>query len=276
VVVSKTLFDDFGMTLLEMAGRMPALTDLVIDHDGAVQEKLTVATEEDPDADLSDIGLPHCGQLKDLHSDSLTRLSMSMLGGWPEGNTLRLVGLPALRTCQLIGQPDVPMKVCIDAASFEGAPQLQSLRLYFDAALQLQRGSFQQLNALTSLTVVGCGLRSVPAEVASLSATLCVLDLSCNDQLQIDAAAVATVLCCTRLQTLGLYKPEVSRWHHRLPSAWQRIEQHIQREGYAPAQYSPESLMHRGLLHLADAFRAQHGRGLNAVVTEEQCNKYLT
>ncbi len=101
MVVSKVLFDDFGISLLQAVGRLPALTDLVIDHDGAVQEKRTEATQEDPDADLSNNGLPHCDVLEDLRSDSLTRLSMAMLGGWPEGNTLRLVGLPELRACQL-------------------------------------------------------------------------------------------------------------------------------------------------------------------------------
>ena len=273
MIVSKVLFDDFGISLLQVVGRLPALTDLVIDHDGAVQEKRTVATEEDPDADLSNSGLPHCDELEDLHSDSLTRLSMAMLGGDPEGNILRLVGLPELRACQLFGRPDMPMNVTIDAASFQGAPQLQSLRLYYDEGLQLQPGCFQHLTALTALALAGCGLGSVPAEVASLSATLCVLDLSCNDRLQVDAAAVATIVCCSRLQTLGLYKPDISAWELELPGAWQQIEQHMQHEGYAPAQHSPQSLMH--LLHLADAFRAQHGRVLNVVVTEEQCENFL-
>ncbi len=165
------------------------------------------------------------------------------------------------------------MNVTIDAESFQGAPQLQSLRLYYDEGLQLQPGCFQHLTALTALALAGCGLRSVPAEVALLSATVCVLDLSCNDQLQVDAAAVATILCCSQLRTLGLYKPDISDWEHELPGAWQQIQQHMQHQGYAPVQHSKQSLMH--LLHLSDAFRAQHGRGLNVAVTEDQCERYL-
>ncbi len=144
-----------------------------------------------------------------------------MTGGAPEGDsTLRLVGLPELRSCELSGQPNGAMNISIDAACIAGAPRLQSLRLHFDKTLRLRPGSLQQLTALTSLSLLECGLRSVPAEVASLSATLRVLDLSHNARLQFDVASVVTILRCGRLEKLGVYKPDIGVWNDMPPAVW--------------------------------------------------------
>ncbi len=159
------------------------------------------------------------------------------------------------------------MSMCVDGASFAGAPRLQSLCLQWDDIMVLQNGCLQQLTAVTSLSLVGCGLRSIPADVAALSATLCVLDLSRNDNLQLDNAGVATILCCSRLKTFALYKPGISEWEDRLGLSWRRIEQHILREGYIPVQFSEQSLTN--LLRLSSLFRAQHSRELDICLSFE-------
>ena len=76
VVVRRVPFDDFGQSLLDVVGQLPALTDLVIDHDGPVTEKRTAAIhlDDEDDPSLGDHGMPHCDQLTRLRSDSLTRL----------------------------------------------------------------------------------------------------------------------------------------------------------------------------------------------------------
>ena len=153
-------------------------------------------------------GLPRCRELADLHSRSLTRLRVDVLSDLEGDNTLRLVGLPELRCCQLRNGVGLglrsPLSLCIDAMSFRGAPHLESLRIRNDEGLQLQNGSLEALTRLTCLTLERCGLRSVPAGVAALGATLRVLDLDSNARLQLDEAGVAAILQCSRLTTLGL------------------------------------------------------------------------
>lgn len=167
------------------------------------------------------------------------------------------------------------MNISINAASFAGAPRLQSLRLHFDAALRLQAGSLQQLTALTSLSLLECGLRSVPVEVASLSATLRVLDLSHNARLQLDVASVVTILRCGQLEKLGVYKPDIGVWNDMPPAVWPLLEQHM-RQGafYLPSPLCSQSV--QNLLSLTDVFCAQHGHGLHVVVTECQYRKHLS
>ena len=188
-----------------------------------------------------------------------------MFGGPAEGNTLRLEGLPELRTLTLNGIIGVPANMIVNAASFRGAPKLQALRLRSDAGLEMQAGSLQQLTALTALTLEDCGLRSVPADLASLSATLCVLDLSNNDHLQVEAATVDSICGCSQLRTLALYKRDISEWQDDLAhSAWREIRRHTGETGYIPAQFSSESLAQ--LVRLPSAFRKQHGRDLDVIL----------
>ena len=236
--------------------RLPALVDLTIRY----------LDQQEGDSPGDGHGLPRCQELAELHSRSLTRLRVDLFGDPDSDNTLRLAGLPELQSCQIrnglgLGSRN-PVNLCVDAASFRGAPQLRSLRFKYDSGLQLQAGSLEQLTRLTSLTVEWCCLRSVPAGVAALAPNLRVLDVTGNAPLQLDEAEVAAILQCSRLTTLGLYKSNISQWQYKLgQDFWQPIAQHLHREGYTPAQYSMESMWH--LMRLPSAFRERHGRDLS-------------
>ncbi len=239
------LFDDRGAMLLETIQHLPALAELSISFKGYADSLVWPVSDAH--------GLPHCQQLAALHSRSLTRLDVQMRGGPVEGNTLRLVDLRELRSCTLRGFTGRPANICLDATSFQGAPKLQDL--------QLQDGSLQQLTALTALSLSGCGLRSVPAGVASFSATLCVLDLSDNGPLQVDAAAVDSLCGCSQLQILGLYKNDILEWKDVLGhAAWPVVQRQMDQQGYVPAQFSSESVVQ--LMRLPSVFRERHGRDL--------------
>ena len=193
------------MALLSTVQHLPALTDFSI-----------IGRHADFDlylkSPVSDVnGLPRCQELAALHSSSLTQLRLWMLDSSMDDNLLRLEGLPRLRSFQLRGEPEYgTLSMSIDAASFKGAPQLELLHLQDDADLELQDGCLQQLTALTALKLIACDFGEIPTEVASVSMTLCVLNLSLNDHLQLDDAAVKTVLTCSALQKLGLHKDRLS------------------------------------------------------------------
>ena len=260
-MVRNVLFEDRGATLISAVQLLPDLADLDISCE--YYEMVDV------DAHASDgKGLPRCAELAGLHSRSLTRLSVFMLDGPAEGNTLRLSGLPQLQSCEIITGPDTPLHIRCDAARFQEVPQLRSLCVHNDVALDLQPRSLVRLTALTSLTLRGCGLRSVPADVASLSGTLRDLDLSNNDPMQIDDAAVASVVQCVQFRKLCVRKLPgdiLIRWRSKLSrNTWQPIERLIEEEGYCPAQWSEESV--RLLVQLPSAFRARHGRDLRIIV----------
>ena len=247
------LFSDRGATLLWTVQKLPALTELRIVKEGQTA---------DLDAPVSDShGLPGCNELAQLRSCSLTQLTLWLLGGPPEGETLRLSGLPELRSCLLVGDRQLPPNIRIDAASFQGTPQLQDLHVNGDAGFQLQPGSLGQLSVLTSLTLMECGLRSVPTDIASLGATLCQLDLSHNSRMQFDADAVSSILQCSSLVHISLYKSDIVAWERMLGNTWQQVEQHMAEEGFVPALFSMNSL--KNLMYLPDAFRVRHGRALH-------------
>jgi len=257
--------EDHGTALIWTVARLPALLDLTMRfHDISMNAE---------DAANDGLGLPRCQELANLHSRSLTRLRVDMLGSSADaGNTLRLVGLPELRSCQLRGGWPSPC-LRIDSASFKGARQLQSLSVRRFPECQLQHDSLGQLTGLTFLTISGCMLRSVPAAlVASLSATLCILDLSFNDCLQLDGAAVAAVLQCNQLTPLGLYKPGAGKWHFH-PDVREALARHHEEEGYTKAHYSVESVRH--MMQLPLAFYKTHARDLMVCVTDEEHNKHI-
>ena len=218
-------------------------------------------------ATTTNLGMPWCSDLAELRSRSLTRLHVSMFGGPLEGNTLRLVGLPELRVLSVLGLPGVPMHMRIDTASFAGAPKLLSLHIREDEALQLEPGSLPQLTALTSLRVLRCGIRSFPAaDVASLSATLVELDLSSNS-VEIDGAAVASILQCSGLSTLGFRSADIQHWGDKESgSVRDRVMRQIEEQGFFPIQMSLKSLSR--LMQLPMAFHARHGRQLHVCVRE--------
>ncbi len=247
VHVRRTRFEDRGAALMWTVQRLPALLDLeILDYD---------ETEGSRRLRSEDNGMPWCSELAELRSRSLTRLAVHMLGGLAEGNTLRLVGLPELRALELRGEPGVPSNMCIERSSFAGAPQLHSLAVHTDEALQLEPGSLSQLTALTSLKLTRCGLRSVPADVTLLIANLCELDLSSNG-IAFDASFVASVLECGRLRTLAFRS-----------TSYYGMDVQLARQGFVPIQMSLESLQR--LMQLPLTFYRRHGRELHVCVTED-------
>ena len=252
VIVDNVLFQDRGATLLRTVQMLPVLTDLSIDFQGEVSKLRAPVSDSN--------GLSRCQELAQLRSRSLTDLKVWMLGGPPDGNTLRLSGLPALRSCILITEPTMRAHMRIDAKSFRGLSQLHCLCLHGDEGVQLQDANLKQLSGVTSLALRQCGLRSVPASIASLS-MLCELDLGHNPRMPIDRAAVATIVQCSSLRAIGLSRPSIAKWEDSLGPAWQRVEQDMAREGITPAQFDESELTH--LLHLPFAFRARHGWDLH-------------
>ena len=216
VTVTSVLFEDWAASLISAVQQLPALKSFDIAHDGGIDDV------EEPLSDKN--GLPHCQQLAALRSHSLTKLRVCMLGSPQLGNTLRLIGLPELRSCELVGEMFQPLNMRIDAASFQGTPMLEELRLWGDEGLELQPGSLAQLTGLTALAIKGCGLRTVPEDVASVSATLRQLDLSSNDRLQISHVGMASILCCSHLAKLDLTKQDVHHWRSHPQDVWQRVE----------------------------------------------------
>ena len=239
--------------------RLPALQDLdILDGDDPEWER---------DLSRASNGMPWCQELAELRSRSLTQLTINMLGGPAEGKMLRLVGLPKLRALSLSGLPGVPLHMRIDARSFAGTPQLQSLHLREDEALQLAPGSLSQLTALTSLKVLRCGLRSFPAaDVATLSGVLCELDLSGNS-IEVDATAVASIRECGRLSTLGLRSADAIHWEDKIGrDVRRRVMGHMGEQGLHLVQLSLDSL--KLLMQLPVAFFRRHGRELHVCVNE--------
>ena len=266
MILYNELLEDRGATLLWTVQRLPALLDFRIRYYGQIEDL--------PFLVINNRGLPRCKELREVRSRSLLQLRVCMQEDPMEINTLRLGGMPALRSCELIGQPKMPLLLRIDAASFQEVPQLRRLRLEHDEGLQLQPGTLGRLTALTSLTLMGCGLRTVPAEVEALSTTLCELDLSYNHRMQVDDVAIESILKCGQLRKLGLYKPNIAAWKDCLgDGTWQRVERHLDEEGYTPAQYSVDSLSH--MMQLPSAFCKLHGRDLLICITLEDHNKHL-
>ena len=249
VYMLHTLLEDRGAALFKMVQQLPELTTLNVHYDeGDSADEIEIADNN---------GLPRCEELASLHSRSLQWLRVVMLDGPAEGNTLRLRGLPELRTCVLLGHARrSDLHVRIDAASCEGTPKLQELRVEYDDHLQLSDGCFEHLTALTNLTLADCRLQRVPAGVTSLSDTLCVLDLNRNDPLQIDADVITKIVKCSRLTTLSLIKEEVLAWTDSID-----VERDPEQEGYAPAPWNLRSVS--CLMQLPSAFRQQHGRDLD-------------
>ena len=259
VSVYNVLFADLGATLLQTVHLLPVLTHLAIRHRNEVINLLAPVS--------SNHGLPTCKELGQLCSRSLTHIFVDMLGGPPDGNTLKLSGLPELRSATIYGgDPDMPLNLRIDGSSFQGALQLQNLDVENDQGLQLQRGSLQYLSALTSLRLVQCGLSSVPADVALLGGTLRVLDLCHNEDMQVDAIAANNILQCSFLEDIYLFKHSMVQWADSLGNHWQAIEQRMAQVGYTPAQYSMDSV--NQMVKLPDAFNMRHGRRLHVCLDD--------
>ena len=265
--MNDTRFTDRGATLLWTVQHLPALQQLAIVHDTS-----DLGYDQLPRVSGDDNGLPWCEDLASLRSASLTQLIVSMLGGPPDGNTLRLSGLPELRSLNLAGEPDIPLSIRVDAASFRETPRLQSLQIQCDEALQLQPGSLAQLTGLTSLRLSRCDLQSMPADLASVGVSLRDLDLQGND-FQIDAAAVASILQCSQLSKLQLERAGIDDWADELDAdpendVWQAVQAQIDRKGYVPSRFSARSVKH--LMNLPLTFYKLHRRELRVFVTHER------
>ncbi len=263
--MGRVRFDDRGAALIRTVQRLPALVDLSIYYYDWRGGELAIIRDN--------AGLPRCEELAELHSQSLTKLHVSMLGGPGDGSPLRLSGLPELRTCQLCGgygQPDTLLALHVDAASFEGAPLLQSLSVLYDEGLKLDHDSLRHLTSLTSLVLKECGLESIPPDVASLGATLVVLDLSSNCLLQIDDTAVATILHCSRLETLAVCKERFKYWQEGdyTRDAWDQVEEHLGKQGYEPSQFDMDSW--KALMQLPITYSVRHGRHLEICVDNDE------
>ena len=116
---------------------------------------------------------------------------------------------------------------------------MESLCVHYVKTLHPQDGSLGPLTALTSLMLRDCGLRRVPAELTSLSATLCDLELDPSDSTHIDGAGVASIGQCSRLMSVGLHKPGICMgWREQLYDEWWSIKRHM--EGYVPAHWSSQ------------------------------------
>ena len=252
-----TLLADRGVALMRTVQRLPALLDLDIDNYEGLDWSILRAARSIGN------GLPACEELAQLHSRSLTRLRVSMLDARDEDDVLRLSALPELRSCQLLGSETLGGYIQLNPASFQGAPRLQHLYLDSIWALDLQDGSLAPLNALTSLTMTNCAIKKVPTDVASFADTLCELDLGGNEDLQLDSAAAARIVQCSRLRTLGLRKPDISAWGEHICGGWESFEEHMDDVGYTPSLWSPEST--RQLVLLPSAFHMRHGRYLQII-----------
>ncbi len=232
---------------------MPALIDLDVSYEGDTNDM--GYGSRDPS---SPNGLPRCQELAALRSRSLTRLRVCMLDG-PEDNLLRLSGLPALRSLELARRPDWPLNMRIDAASFEGTPQLRSLCVRDDEALHVQECALRQLTALTSQSLVGCGLQLVPLGAALLADTLVELDLSNNEPMELTDNGVVCIVHCSRLRVLNLHKPDkFVKWADKFGSNWPWVQGYMAEEGYHPPTWKSKSI--ERLVQLPSAFRARHGR----------------
>ena len=252
VTVRDTLLAARAAPLFRTIQRLPVLLDLDVNYEGRFRGLYTAASAGD--------GLPRCEELAELHSRTLTRLRVSMLDGQEDGDLLRLSALPELRSCELLGSEHLGGHIVIDAATFCGAPQLKNLCTDTLWELDLQDGSLAHLGALTSLALINCGLLKVPADVAPLRHTLCELDLSDNEHLQIDDAAMACIVQCSRLSMLSICKPDIYAWAGYFYENWESVVRHMHGLHYAPSLWSSESV--RYLVQLPSAFRTQHGRDL--------------
>ncbi len=136
-----------------------------------------------------------------------------------------------------------------------------------DEALHFEPGSLSQLTALTSLKVLRCGLWSFPAaDVASLSATLVELDLSGNS-IDINDAAVASILQCSRLSTLGLRSVNVYACEDKLGGdVRHRVMEQLIEQGFYAVQLSVDTLKH--LMQLPVPFYQRHGRELHVCISD--------
>lgn len=189
-VPDATCWDDHGAAVIKSLLRLPDLRELVLDGKGY------------PSAGA----LPTVCQLAALQSPTLSVLYCSMASSLD--GTLALGALPALVTCELCWITCDSHLMHVTAASFSGAQGITQLTLKFHNELQLEPLCFSTLGMLANISLRGCGLTAVPTALAGVQRTLQLLNLSSNNELQIDQAGFDTLLALSVLTELNLSKPE--------------------------------------------------------------------
>ena len=189
--------DDRGAAVFRAAETLTALQQLHVGYTADPAKSNPLPQEK--------VSLPRCWELNKLRSQSLHVLSVAMSCGTQDTQVLQLAGLPNLEECHLFGDDQSSAGFWMDMASFAGCGRLGELTLHHHAPLSLQPGCLTALSALTSLTLTDCCLRGMPLDVAPLTA-LQYLDLSCNENMDIDAAATAALSELKDLRILDVAK----------------------------------------------------------------------
>lgn len=211
-------WSDHGAGIFEALWRLPALTLLkyAVEDEGfaPVEALLTVS------------------QLAALRSPSLKDLYCSMISTPVEW--LVLGTLPALAACVLywecLGESHV---LHVTPTSFSATSGLTKLHLGPHQEVQLALHCFSGLSMLADLRLYDCQLTAVPAALSGVQHTLRRLELSCNNELQIDQAGFDTLLALSLLEKLDLGKnlaecpSSVSATLGYLPPLWSPVSFHF-------------------------------------------------
>ncbi len=165
--------------------------------------------------------------------------------------------LPALRQATLCGNCDrgTVGTLRVDRDSFAEPPQLEYLVLSALGAMTVMPDAFTGLTALARLDLSECGLIRVPTAVTALSGSLTSLAMPYNNELQLTADDVRTLLALRKLQTLDLQKEPFE--HVLAGGAAASVTAQLH---YGPALWSQRSLQH--LVALPNIFLARHGHAL--------------
>ena len=190
--------DDRGAAIFRAAETLTALQQLHVGYTADPAKNIRFVPQEK-------VSLPRCQELNKLRSQSLHTLSVAMSCGTQDATVLQLAGLTNLEECHLFGDGRSSAEFWMDMASFAGCERLGELTLHHHAPLSLLPGCLAALSALTSLTLTDCCLRGLPHDVAPLTA-LQYLDLSCNENMDIDAAATAALSELKQLRILDVAK----------------------------------------------------------------------
>ena len=165
------------------------------------------------------------------------------------------VHLPALRRVTLSGWDRTAGTLRVDRDSFAEAPQLEDLSLSALGAMTLMPDAFTGLTALARLELTSFGLICIPTALTALSGSLTLLRVLYNNELQLTADDVRTLLALRKLQTLDLHKAPLEAEVTGATVASLTAQLH-----YQPVLWSQRSLRH--LVALPNIFCAQHGHAL--------------
>ena len=190
---------------------------------------------------------------------------------WPQVNdeAVRL-HLPDLRQAAIVSSTGVGVctpgaKLRFDRESFTEAAKLTSLTLETPGITTLMPDCFTGLSALATLEMKACGLVSIPKALMAVASSLTSLALPLNNNLQLAADDVATLLALRKLQKLDLRKSSLrsALTSSGIAAAADAVTADLR---YEPPLWSLDSLQH--LVSLPTAFLALHGHALVLQVHE--------